>query len=56
MPMIGKRGGKKNVQPPKILDHEVAAECSAGMWAVFHKQRRKVSDFQRKQILIKGPS
>ena len=45
---------EKGVQSLKLLDYEIVAECCADMQAVLRKQRRKVSDFQQRQILMKG--
>ena len=34
----------------------MVAECCVAMWDVLLKQSMKVSDFQRKWVLMKGPS
>ena len=47
---------KKGVQFSKLLDCKMVSECFTAMQDVLRKQRRNVSDFQRKWILMKVPS
>ena len=44
---------KKGCNRPKFLDCDMVDECCSAMWAVLRKERRKVCDFQRRQVLMK---
>ena len=47
---------KKRAQSLNLLDFEILSECCTAMQAVLRKQKRKVPDFQRRKILMKGLS